>query len=204
MVVEPLIGEGLKGAAIEFVDYGRLIISVMILYYAIRFFTISDEEEDRIVEEQWRERGQKYSDYLVEMKKKSDEKNALKSRRLHVTPAEACLIESRNVSEEVLDAITDHKHKEYIRKIKILDTKLMDSMKALRSSRRQPVTFDINVQIAALGVLRNIVASLLDPVHQPKTDAELKNKATHLTSEVKTVRDGIAPVLDTVKKYISP
>lgn len=206
MPLQPLIGEELRGVATEFIDYARWIISFLIVYYVIRFFTVSDDAEDQKKEAEWKDRGEKYSEYINDVVQKSKDKNALKSRQLHVTPAEQHIIDSLKSAEEGLDAITDKKYRAYTSKLKSLNSNLDHSIKSLRSARHNfPTTFNINAKISTLAALRDdLNNNLLAPAHLPTTDAALAAGAPRFKTELTKIRDSITPVLDEVKKYVHP
>ena len=56
MVMEPLVGTELVGTISEFIDYARLFLSVFVVYYIIRLFTIGGPTAEE-KEKAWKDRG---------------------------------------------------------------------------------------------------------------------------------------------------
>lgn len=202
MVVEPLIGEGLKGAAIEFIDYARWIISFLIVYYAIRFFTVSTEEEDAKAEREWKERGEQYSEYINKTVQNSKDKDAAKSRHLNIGVAESAILNAMKHAEEALDAKSDAKLRVYKSKITLLHKEIDLALHGLREKRAKftdPTKFDVNTYIASLQAQRNDVKTkLIDTM--PTTDVQLK---AVVEKDITDVRTALDTVIKAIQKYLS-
>ncbi len=202
MAIEPLIGEGLKGAAIEFIDYARWIISFLIVYYAIRFFTVSDEEEDKKAEAEWKERGEKYSEYINQARENSKTKDATKSKHLNIGVAESAILNAMKHAEEALDAKSDVKLRVYKSKITLLHKEIDLALHGLREKRAKftdPAKFNVNTAIASLQTQRNDVKTkLIDTM--PTTDVLLRAVTE---KDITDVRDGLAAVISSIQTYLT-
>ncbi len=204
-MVEPLIGQELQGVAVEFIDYARWIISFLIVYYVIRFFTVSDADEDRNAEKEWRDRGEKYSDYINSAIRSSKDKDAARGRHLDVAVGQSALVKVLQTVDETIDAIDDVKLRIFTHKVTLLKKEIDEAMHALRSKRAKipAAKLDVNVQLAVLQTQRGVlVTAVLAPAIMPTTDAELTARSVRFKTKLKNIRSAIAPVLVAVQDYV--
>lgn len=135
------------GSINQFTSYALSIVSLMIIYYIVKFFLVPSEGDEE-AEKKWQERGGKLGTAVKDMFE-SKEKKALETletkkkeevkqkKREHSSPARDNLVKAIEACDNAINHIDNNKVKEAKKAIKDFEKELKDAWGNMKTFRRK-------------------------------------------------------------------
>ncbi len=216
--------EAVTGTVQEFIDYALTIVSLMIIWYMVKFFWAAPptKEERKQIEEEWAERGAQARGWLkekiTEMKKKDEETERVdkeqherERRKERVRVPRASLTNAIETVEKLEEALLQPDREKVLDEVQHHLTKLETSLKTVLSSlqrirRSEPNEHEL---FKFFNTLYSEAATALektkDFVMPLQNDADWANKLAALKQQAtgdQGVKEVCASVLDKLQKFV--
>jgi len=133
-MVEPLFGPVL-GSVHEFIDYALLLVSVLIIYYIVKFFLVerpSKEERDKA----WAEGGKGLSEYISNKMKERAEKDSRSKKKDLVSPMKENLKDAIEAAEDTWKHLNSAERKKAYHRIDDIKDHIEKAVRNLQLLRR--------------------------------------------------------------------
>lgn len=151
------------GTVQEFIDWSLTIVSIMIIWYVVKFFIVAPptKAEKEIKEKEWAERGAKGREWLKGKYKEHKTKEEKERKKDLVSPIKENLKDAIEAAEEALHLIgtarTEHDHHQIHKTFKKFDQEMKHAWGNIRLLRRK-----------AEGAERDFLTQLLNEVEAVK------------------------------------
>jgi hypothetical protein len=203
-----LLFEPVVASITTFIDWALTIVSVMIIWYVIKFFLVEPPTKaDKVAAEAAdKEKGQKMRDWLTGKAKEQKGKDAKKRRENELKPAKAHLVEAIGNGEDLVSSFSGYDKGASLAQAKThlrdLRSNLKMAVHNLRHVRRQADGDSLKL-LDSLYKNSGVALSKAKDLELPDRDSENWTKDVNdLVKAVKEVRRITGAVLEVLDKYI--
>jgi len=213
------------GTVQEFINWSLTIVSLMIIWYVVKFFMVAPptEEEKKKSKEEWEEQGAKMREYFGgKMKEKEEKEKAAKKQKEEkleesqklkkkkekkekVLPVNQKLIDTLETAEDIAMHLSKGERKLANKKIKELNEHLDDARGLLRLLRKKNPD-DKDKLTAVIEEVHAAQVSFSEELEKlPKKFSsdknEWKGEVSEAVASIKNFRASIGTILEKLEKF---
>lgn len=206
MAVE-ILGVTIEGTIAEFINYAMIVVTFMLIYYVIKFFTVAPptDEERKIKRDEENARAANVRKWVGKKWNETEDRRKKGQKKNKVSPIIYNLKLAQDAVDTSLEKLTkaqdDDGRKKTVRALKVFSMQLKEAWGKLRLLRNSAEGADKDTVRQYIDTLESIREHYRQNIETAITGPNWQAEKGNITREIKARRDELYNLWNEIEKY---